>query len=211
MAEKPPQYTYENGSIKVSFDGNKCAHAGYCFRELHDVFDGDRDPPIDLTGGSVEDIVRTIEKCPSSALTYERLDNGQNEVTPASVTATMVENGPLALRGEIQIGDEKLSRVTLCRCGKSNSKPFCDGSHHHHQFDDHAEVAVEEGLQTIETSSITLTPFPNGPVGFQGSVTVKSASGETLCQRDKGAFCRCGASKKKPFCDGTHNGIEFKT
>ena len=50
MSTEPKQHSYANDEIRVSFDGGKCAHAGFCFRELHDVFDGDNEPPIDLTG-----------------------------------------------------------------------------------------------------------------------------------------------------------------
>ena len=94
--------------------------------------------------------------------------------------------------------------------GRSQRKPFCDGSHHHHDFDDQAEVATETISDTAESSEIDLTPYPNGPVGFSGELTVKTASGDALCQRSKGGLCRCGASQKKPFCDGAHAKIAFE-
>jgi len=44
-------------------------------------------------------------------------------------------SGPLWVKGNVEIESsngkayEKRNRVTLCRCGKSKNKPFCDGSH----------------------------------------------------------------------------------
>ena len=118
------QHSYANDKIRVSFDGNICAHAGYCFTQLHDVFDGDRDPPIDLAGGTTDEVVRVVEGCPSSALTYERLDGGQNEVSDETATATLYPNAPLVLKGKIEVGDTKSPRLTLCRCGKSKKQTF---------------------------------------------------------------------------------------
>jgi len=50
---------------------------------------------------------------------------------------TVSNNGPLRLEGEINLCDEKgevfglagRTKISLCRCGQSANKPFCDGSH----------------------------------------------------------------------------------
>lgn len=203
------KHSYENEVIRVSFDGGKCAHAGICFGELHDVFDGDNDPPINLSGGTTEEIISVVEKCPSSALTYERLDNQSNEVAQSFATATIIPKGPLALRGQLRVGDESFTRLTLCRCGKSQQKPFCDGSHKQHDFDDHQMIEAEATEVSTEPATVKLKPIPNGPVFFEGKMNFKTVSGSDLCQRDKAALCRCGASKNKPFCDGSHKEIGF--
>lgn len=139
MSSTSTKYSYKNTRLSVSFDGSKCAHAGFCFGQLHDVFDGDANPPINVEGAPIDEIVRVVELCPSSALTYKRLDGEANEVMPELATAVMVPNGPLALRGSLNIVGQQLARMTLCRCGQSKNKPFCDGSHHDHDFDDKAE------------------------------------------------------------------------
>ena len=208
MASKT--HNYENEVIRVSFDGTKCAHAGFCFGELHDVFDGDNNPPINLAGGTTEEIIRVVEKCPSSALTYQRLDDESSELAQALVTATIVPNGPLALRGQLLLGDQEYTRLTLCRCGKSQQKPFCDGSHKQVSFDDHQVIAVEPVENEILLESIKLKPIPNGPVFFEGGLSMRTIDGTELCQREKGAICRCGASKNKPFCDGSHKTTGFE-
>ena len=78
MSNTPKKYSYENTKISVSFDGAKCTHAGICFRQLHDVFNGDANPPINIEGAPIDDIVRVVALCPSRALTYKRLD-GENQ------------------------------------------------------------------------------------------------------------------------------------
>lgn len=210
MNTETKHYSSANDNIRVSFDGEKCAHAGYCFQELPAVFDSDNDPPINLSAGSLEDIIRVVEKCPSSALVYKRLDGGAEETAPDKATATLERDGPLALRGKLELDGQEYTRLTLCRCGHSQNKPFCDGSHSQHAFDDQAEVSPEDVPVSPPASKITLTPYPDGPVGFNGDITVHTADGSTLCQRNKGAFCRCGASKNKPFCDGSHKTANFK-
>jgi len=61
------------------------------------------------------------------------------------VKITVQKNGPLRLEGEgLQIVDPTgqafglagRTVVSFCRCGISNNKPFCDGSHNHHGFQD---------------------------------------------------------------------------
>ena len=64
-------------------------------------------------------------------------------------TITVRNNGPLRLEGAITILDEEgrawglagRSVVTLCRCGESSNKPFCDGSHHRSGFASTCEAA----------------------------------------------------------------------
>ena len=204
------QHSYENDVIKVSFNGRICAHAGYCFRELREVFDGARNPPIKLEGGTTEEIIRVVELCPSSALTYHRLDDGQNEKPAEEATAALIANGPLALRGDLTLGDKTYPRLTLCRCGKSREKPFCDASHKRHNFDDEKTTAAEDITDDQKLESVTLNPSPNGPILFEGKITFKTKESGNICSREKGAICRCGESNNKPFCDGTHGTIDFK-
>ena len=50
----------------------------------------------------------------------------------------------------------------------------------------------------------------NGPIGLTGEVEIIDAQGRVLVKQSKTAFCRCGASDNKPFCDGSHEKIGFK-
>lgn len=50
----------------------------------------------------------------------------------------------------------------------------------------------------------------NGPLMVYGTLKVTDAGGNTETKKRTTAFCRCGASGNKPYCDGAHNGIDFK-
>lgn len=63
---------------------------------------------------------------------------------------------------------------------------------------------------TAEPASIT--PYPNGPLLVRGSFEILTPSGEAIPPRRKTvALCRCGVSTLKPFCDGSHKAIDFRT
>ncbi len=56
----------------------------------------------------------------------------------------------------------------------------------------------------------TVQILRNGPYIVTGSLTVLDANGQKVPTTEKFALCRCGASTKKPFCDGTHSKIGFQ-
>jgi CDGSH-type Zn-finger protein len=55
----------------------------------------------------------------------------------------------------------------------------------------------------------TITPTDNGPYLVQGSITLLDTEGDTYEVVNTIALCRCGHSSTKPFCDGTHEKVEF--
>ena len=56
-----------------------------------------------------------------------------------------------------------------------------------------------------------ITPYPDGPYLIRGDFEVVGADGTVVDARRKTvALCRCGASRSKPFCDGTHKQIGFR-
>jgi CDGSH-type Zn-finger protein len=59
-------------------------------------------------------------------------------------------------------------------------------------------------------AGVTITLRPNGPLLVQGDVTVIGTDGEEIDRGGRVAFCRCGASKTKPFCDASHKAIGFE-
>lgn len=68
---------------------------------------------------------------------------------------------------------------------------------------------AEEASVKVEAETIVETS-PNGPLLVYGNVTVKDASGNLTKKNNVTAFCRCGGSGNKPYCDGSHRKIGFE-
>jgi CDGSH-type Zn-finger protein len=121
------------------------------------------------------------------------------------------ENGPLAFHAELAIrGEPAALRATLCRCGASQRKPFCDGSHTGAAFKASGEPPTQESTAlAARNGALAVTPLRNGPLKVDGPLEVVSGTGRTVTRATVNFFCRCGASSNKPFCDGTHKTIGF--
>lgn len=128
-------------------------------------------------------------------------------------------NGPLIClsdtRIEIQDSEGKLLQqgqdIALCRCGASKNKPFCDGSHRNIEFQGEQEFSDErtEDIDGLH-GELVITVKTNAMLSIKGPVTIFSRSGNSVTTRTKGALCRCGESKKKPFCDASHKQCGFE-
>ena len=219
------------------------------------------------------------------------------------------ENGPYAIHGDFPLVRKK--RVTsdkgealtwattetiaaddgyvLCRCGKSKTKPFCDGTHDRDDFDDAGPIdfaPISETQEIVEGNGIRIkidnsycvhakycfnksggirklmpdsadagtkiqimamsdrcpsgtfvyelpldgemteieADLPReiavisqdgrsktaGPLWVSGGVPVMKPDGSFFETRNRVTLCRCGKSKNKPFCDGTHATVDFK-
>ena len=126
--------SYQASGITIHDNRSICAHAGQCTDGLDSVFKYKSEPWIDASGGTVEAIIETIRKCPSGALSYT-LDGveGQDQQQEPSITVT--KDGPYAVAGAAQLLGQSWAQgastehYTLCRCGGSKNKPFCDGMH----------------------------------------------------------------------------------
>jgi CDGSH-type Zn-finger protein len=141
---KDKRKNYMHNKITIHDNRKICSHAAECVNNLPSVFKLNARPWINPTGAEVEEIINTIRKCPSGALSYS-IDGieyrDQNERKPI---VTVSKHGPYIITGGIDlIGDniqfaEGSSRehYTLCRCGASNNKPFCDGMHRVISFKD---------------------------------------------------------------------------
>ncbi len=142
--------SYETEAIRVDWDSSRCIHTGICLRSLPGVFDTSQRPWITVGGADADEIARTIEQCPSGALTYERLDGGPAEQPADPVEIVPRPNGPLSIRGSMIIKDYRgdvfveTVRATLCRCGNSQNQPFCDLSHKGSGFQDKPRVITPD-------------------------------------------------------------------
>ena len=201
---------------------------------------------------------------------------------------SVLPGGPLKVEGGVPVldhtgaGIEASSPYFMCRCGGSNNKPFCDGTHNSNNFNgqefaskdtaaDRTESYVGEGVtihddrsrcshaavcsdslnEVFKTGvepwidargaqaqeiirvvslcpsgalsySLTDSPEPvespqgphvtvdaDGPYIVRG-VQVVAGDGEHYDFRERQALCRCGGSRNKPFCDGSHWYMGFK-
>lgn len=61
------------------------------------------------------------------------------------------------------------------------------------------------------SDTVQIQIMPNGPAIVEGAFEVKNAEGENLAEgKTRVAICRCGASQRKPFCDGSHGKAGFQ-
>jgi CDGSH-type Zn-finger protein/uncharacterized Fe-S cluster protein YjdI len=205
---------YKGEKITIKFDGDVCIHSRNCVLGLPKVFQANVEGPwINPENGTAEELIAVARSCPSGAITYERHDGGEAERAPDVNVIRVLENGPLAVTADLHIeGEEPRTRATLCRCGASKKKPYCDGSHKEAGFAATGELPTEESEPLeVRNGKLEITPFPNGPLGFAGNVEICSGTGRTLNRTTKGALCRCGQSKNKPYCDGSHKAAGFTT
>ena len=120
------------------------------------------------------------------------------------------------MTGDLRIeipGADTLSqpRASLCRCGASAKKPFCDGSHRTSGFADAGEAVAADPLgETGEMAPLSFSMVPGGPLLANGPLIVQNAAKVTIAEVNETAICRCGASANKPYCDGSHKAIGFE-
>lgn len=216
MSDKTRIRTYPGDAITVSYDAKRCMHAAACVNSrLKEVFNLDQKPWINPDGAAADEVADVIRQCPSGALQYERHDGGPGEAVPDN-RITPEPNGALYVRGDLVLQDAqgreiaRDTRLALCRCGHSENKPFCDRSHDRVGFDDDGAVDDGFGPKGLEPSGpLVITVSHNGPLSVEGELAVASADARSVVYRKNTALCRCGRSRYKPFCDGSHHGVKL--
>ena len=200
--------------VVLRFEGARCIHARNCVLARPDVFVPNvQGEWIHPDAATADGIAALALACPSGAIRYERLDGGPQEQPPLVNLARVRENGPLAVHAELVIdGAPAGFRATLCRCGASKNKPFCDGSHAAAGFVASGEPATIASEPLAERNgAVAITCAPDGPLLVSGNIEVVSGTGRTTNRVNKTALCRCGQSANKPYCDGTHRKVGFKS
>jgi uncharacterized Fe-S cluster protein YjdI len=141
MSEKKKEY--DNGELSVVWKPHICIHSGNCVKGLPGVFKPKEKPWIKIDEASTEELMETIDRCPSGALSYYNTAEGpesQKANETDRVQVKLIPNGPVELRGALRIqtpdGDfrDRDKSTFLCRCGASENKPYCDGSHNKVEF-----------------------------------------------------------------------------
>lgn len=207
-------YKYAGRKATVRWDRQRCIHAAQCVHGLPTVFDQHRRPWIDPDRAELDALAEVISKCPSGALLLE-IEGEEEALAPPPVanTCRVVADGPLYVAGRLQLGTagrtQGETRIALCRCGHSQNKPYCDNSHSDAGFQDEGRIGEAREAE-IGAGAVTLRPLADGPVLAQGPLTLFDADGEPVATTMRTALCRCGHSRKKPFCDGSHQNAGFE-
>lgn len=126
---------YSNGENTILWKPAKCIHAAECVRLLPEVYNPDEKPWIKAENATTEALKAQVAKCPSGALSLKNTDVPNPDTLASGTRIDVTESGPLIIMGNLEVKKvdgsiEKKSRATaFCRCGASNNKPYCDGSH----------------------------------------------------------------------------------
>lgn len=202
----------------IHFDASKCIHSRNCVLSHPDVFVPNVEGAwIHPDAQPVDVLMHLGKSCPSGAIRVVRhtaqSDRHISSDTPPLVNTVRVrENGPLAFEAELQLRGtpQTAARATLCRCGQSRNKPYCDGAHATANFTATGEPASAtfEALP-VRNGPLDLQPIPNGPLRVVGNLEVVSGTGRTCNKVNETYLCRCGQSSNKPYCDGSHQSIGF--
>lgn len=199
--------------VVIRFEASRCIHSRHCVLDRPDVFvpnvEGEWIFPDRATADEAAELARN---CPSGAISVHRLDGGADETAPIVNAVRLRENGPLAFRADLEIeGHRSALRATLCRCGASKNKPYCDMSHVAAGFTATGEPATRSSqpLQ-VRDGRLTIKPAVDGPLLVEGNLEICAGTGRTVDRVSKAALCRCGHSGDKPFCDGSHRRVGFK-
>lgn len=127
---------YSNGEVTIVWKPKLCIHSANCVNGLPSVFNLDEKPWINAKGADSPDIMATVDKCPSGALTYyKNSEKAQAAAKDSGFEVMALKNGPLLVKGDFEIKNSNGDTIScsgstaLCRCGESKKKPYCDGSH----------------------------------------------------------------------------------
>ncbi len=212
-AAPKPIEVVQGRELTILFDAQRCIHARHCVMDAPSVFKantpGEWIYPDTITTGA---LVAVAHNCPSGAIGYRHNNGAAGEQAPAVNQLRVRENGPYAVHAPLQVaGADDGFRATLCRCGRSNNKPWCDGSHVTAGFTASGEpkTGAADPLAARD-GPLAVTPLKNGPLRVQGNLEVCAGTGRVVARVTEAKLCRCGQSKNKPFCDLSHIAAGFE-
>lgn len=204
----------EGRQLTLTFEASRCIHSRFCVTGAPTVFLANvQGPWLHPDTMDAEELAAIARECPSGAIRYHRKDGHADETAPPVNLASIREAGPYALRGQLRIdGADAGYRATLCRCGASKNKPYCDGAHHAAGFTASGEPAtVNSDMLPVRDGLLAIDPQTDGPLQIRGNLEITSGTGRIVARVTTAQLCRCGGSASKPFCDGTHAKIGFRS
>jgi CDGSH-type Zn-finger protein len=136
-------------------------------------------------------------------------------------TITVRPNGPYRVEGGVPLeaadgtSYELKPAYSLCRCGKSSNKPYCDATHKECGFigtetADTVAAVGSAGPGLVEEATV-IRVERDGPYQVVGAPTLTYSDGRIYETTTSYRLCRCGASKNKPFCDDSHLETGFRS
>ena len=205
----------EGRDLTLIYEGKKCIHSRFCVTWGPKVFIANvKGPWINPDAMATDALTEIAHVCVSGAIRYKRKDGQPDEAPPPVNLVSVREGGPYAIRADIRLdGAPAVShRLTLCRCGASKNKPFCDGSHHEVNFAASGEPATGKAdMLPVRDGPLAIDPLTDGPLQVRGNMEIISGTGRVVARMESARLCRCGASNTKPFCDGSHARVGFKS
>lgn len=205
----------EGRDLTLIYEGKKCIHSRFCVTWGPQVFIANvKGPWINPDAISTEALTEIAHVCVSGAIRYKRKDGHADEQAPPVNLISVREGGPYAIKADIRLEGSPAgsTRFTLCRCGASKNKPFCDGSHHDVNFAASGEPPTGKAdMLPVRDGPLEVTPTVDGPLLVRGNMEIISGTGRVVARLESARLCRCGGSSNKPFCDGTHEKIGFRS
>jgi CDGSH-type Zn-finger protein/uncharacterized Fe-S cluster protein YjdI len=205
----------EGGAVTIHYRGKLCIHSRYCVTGAPKVFLANVEGPwIHPDDMDPEELMAVARECPSGAIQHRPNDGGREEQAPPVNLVRTLEAGPYTFRGDLRIDGQPIGyRATLCRCGASKNKPYCDGSHHEIGFSASGEPPTGDKTAMLEVRDgpIEIAPQLDGPLMVRGNMEIVASTGRMVARMQAARFCRCGHSNTKPFCDGAHAKVGFKS
>jgi len=132
---------YRGKDITIHDNRGVCSHREHCINHAPRVFQRKARPWIIPDAQDAEETIRVIKMCPSGALSYTK-DGVLFKEWGHEPAIIISKHGPYDVQGSVELKDpdgnqpESKSHYTLCRCGHSKNKPFCDGRHWRVRFKD---------------------------------------------------------------------------
>ncbi len=204
----------EAKDLTLLYEGKRCIHARFCVTYGPRVFLANVPGPwIHPDQMPVDALVEIAHACPSGAIRYRRKDGHADEQAPPVNLLSLREGGPYAVRADIVLDGQPLGyRATLCRCGASKNKPFCDQSHKEIGFDATGEPpSGKTDALEVRDGELAIDPERDGPYQVRGNLEIISGTGRVVARVQNARLCRCGHSNTKPFCDGSHARVGFRS
>ncbi len=202
----------EGQDLTLVVDMKRCIHSRFCVTGAPKTFIANvAGPWLHPDESDADLLVRIAHDCPSGAIAY-RGKTRADETAPEVNMMRIRENGPNAINAPMTVAGEFIGyRATFCRCGQSKNKPYCDGSHHDAGFAASGEPdTISLDPLEVRNGPLAVDPQRNGPLRITGNLEICAGTGRVVKRVEGAVLCRCGHSKSKPFCDGSHRAAGFE-